>query len=61
MGVVVPAPGDRPARLHAYAVVSKCADALPLHCISKRFARGGVNIARSTLTDLFHRTASLLA
>jgi len=46
--------------LHADAVVSKCADALPLHRISKRFARGGVNIARSTLTDLFHRSASLL-
>ena len=46
--------------LHAYAVVSKCADALPLHRISKRFARGGVHIARSSLTDLFHRTASLL-
>ncbi|GAB4293080.1 MAG: IS66-like element ISSfl3 family transposase [Coriobacteriia bacterium] len=46
--------------LYAYAVVSKCADALPLNRISKRFARGGVNIARSTLTDLFHRAASLL-
>ncbi len=46
--------------LHAYAVVSKCADALPLNRISKRFARAGMNIARSSLTDLFHRTASLL-
>jgi transposase len=46
--------------LYAYAVVSKCADALPLYRISKRFARGGVNIARSSLTDLFHRAASLL-
>lgn len=46
--------------LYAYAVVSKCADALPLNRISKRFARGGVTIARSTLTDLFHRAASLL-
>ena len=34
--------------LHAYAVVSKCADALPLYRISKRFARAGVNIARSS-------------
>lgn len=46
--------------LYAYAVVSKCADALPLNRISKRFARGGVHIARSTLTDLYHRAASLL-
>ena len=46
--------------LHAYAVVSKCADALPLYRISKRFARAGVEIARSSLTDLYHRTASLL-
>lgn len=46
--------------LHAYAVVSKCADALPLNRISTRFARAGVSIARSSLTDLFHRTAELL-
>jgi len=47
-------------RLYANAVTGKCADALPLHRISKRFARAGMNIARSTLTDLFHRAASLL-
>lgn len=46
--------------LHAHAVVSKCADALPLHRQAKRFARESVRIARSTLTDLFHRSASLL-
>lgn len=46
--------------LHAYAAVSKCADALPLNRISKRFKRAGVDIARSSLTDVFHRTASVL-
>jgi transposase len=46
--------------LHAYVVVSKCADALPLHRISKRLARAGVHVARSSLTDIFHRTAELL-
>ena len=47
--------------LHANAVVSKCADALPLNRISKRFARQGLHVARSTLTDLYHRSAELLA
>ena len=47
--------------LHAYAVVSKCADAMPLNRITKRFARSGLHMARSTLTDLYHRSASLLA
>ncbi len=46
--------------LHAYAVVSKCADALPLYRIAKRLARAGVHVARSSLTDMFHRTAELL-
>lgn len=48
------------AGLYANAVVSKCADALPLNRISKRFARGGLHMARSTLTDLYHRAAELL-
>ena len=62
--------GDAPARvgdcaqygprLHAHAVVSKCADAMPLNRLSKRFGRAGVPMARSTLTDLFHRVAQLL-
>jgi len=47
--------------VYANAVVSKCADALPLNRITKRFARQGLHIARSTLTDLFHRAAELLA
>jgi len=47
--------------LHAYAVVSKCADSMPLNRITKRFRRAGLHLSRSTLTDLFHRTAELLA
>jgi len=47
-------------RLHAHAVVTKAADSLPLARLAKRFARAGVPMARSTLTDLFHRTATLL-
>ena len=47
--------------LHAYAVVSKCDDSMPLNRIAKRFARAGLHMSRSTLTDLYHRTAELLA
>ncbi len=46
--------------VYANAVVSKCADSLPLNRISERFARDGLRISRSTLTDLFHRSAELL-
>jgi len=46
---------------HANAIVSKCADALPLNRMSKRFARQGLHVPRSTLTDLYHRGAELLA
>jgi len=47
-------------RLHSHAVVSKCSDAMPLNRLAKRFARAGVPMARSTLTDLFHRVADLV-
>lgn len=46
--------------LHADAVVSKCADAIPIHRLARRYGRAGFKIARSTLTDLFHRSAELL-
>lgn len=46
--------------LHADAVVSKCADAMPINRLSKRYERAGVPMARQTLTDLFHRAAGLL-
>jgi transposase len=47
--------------VYAQAVVSKCADVIPLNRISTRFARQGLHIARSTLTDIFHRSAELLS
>jgi transposase len=42
-------------------VTSKCADSLPLYRLAKQFARLGIPIARSTLTDLFHQVARQLA
>ncbi len=47
--------------LHAHVVVEKCADATPVHRLAKRFRRAGVPTSRTTLTDLFHRSAELLA
>ena len=45
----------------AYLIVAQCADAIPLYRLEKQFARVGVPVARSTMTDLFHRAAELLA
>ncbi len=45
----------------AHVVVSKCADSIPLYRQAKRYRREGVPIDRSTLVDLFHRTAELLS
>jgi transposase len=44
----------------AHVVTSKCADAMPLHRLAQRVERGGVPMSRSTLTDLFHLSASVL-
>ncbi|RKG55540.1 IS66 family transposase, partial [Corallococcus sp. CA054B] len=44
----------------SHVVVSKCADAMPLHRLAQRIERGGVPMSRSTLTDLFHQAASVL-
>jgi transposase len=46
--------------VYAHLAVAKCADAIPLHRLSVRFARDGFDITRSTLNTLFHRTAELL-
>ena len=43
--------------LRAYIVTSKCADSLPIYRLAKQFARLGIPIPRSTLTDLFHQVA----
>lgn len=47
--------------LHAHVVVSKCADSLPFYRQAKQLTRAGVPMGRSTLGDLFHRTAELLS
>jgi transposase len=44
----------------AHLVVSKCADAIPLYRQAKQLKRAGVPVARSTMTELFHRAAELL-
>ncbi len=45
---------------HSHVVVSKCADSLPLYRQAKIFSRAGLSVCRSTLGDVFHRSASLL-
>lgn len=44
----------------AHLCVSKCADSIPFYRLAKQFHREGVPISRSTMIDLFHRSASLL-
>ena len=45
----------------AALIVHKCEDGIPLYRMEKQFERLGIPIARSTMTDLFHRGATLLA
>jgi transposase len=45
----------------AHLVVSKCCDSLPLYRMEQQFGRLGIPMARSTMTDLFHRTGELVA
>lgn len=45
----------------AFVVVAKCGDSMPLYRLEKHFRRMGIPVARSTMTDLFHRAAELLA
>jgi len=47
--------------LIAHLIVAKCADSIPLYRLEKDFKRIGLPISRSTMTDLFHRAAELLA
>lgn len=46
--------------LHAQVAVAKCADSLPLYRQAKAMKRAGVGIGRSSLGDVFHRTAEAL-
>ena len=45
----------------AHLIVAKCSDCIPLYRLETQYNRIGVPIARSTMTDLFHRNAELLA
>lgn len=45
----------------AHVIVSKLLDAIPHHRLEKMFDRAGVPMSRSTMTDLLHRAAELLA
>jgi len=47
--------------LVAQAIVSRCCDAMPHYRLARRLSREGVPISPSTLGDLFHRAAELLA
>jgi transposase len=44
----------------AHLCVMKCADSIPLHRLVKQYQRLGIPMARSTLTDLFHRAGEKL-
>ncbi len=46
--------------LHAHVAVSKCIDSMPLHRQARQLERLGYPIARSTLGDMFARTATML-
>jgi transposase len=45
----------------AFLIVEKCADSIPIHRIETRFGRLGIPISRSTMNDLVHAAAELLA
>jgi transposase len=53
--------GHYGAGVFAHIVVTKCADATPLHRLAKQYQRLGIPMSRSTLTDLFHAAAEKLA
>ena len=46
--------------LHAHVVVSKCLDSIPLNRMQSQFSRLDIHLPKSTLCDMFHRTAEQL-
>lgn len=46
--------------MHAHVIVSKCLDSIPFYRLSKQFERTGIPLARSSICDMFHRSAGLL-
>ena len=53
--------GHYGAGFFAHIIVTKCADATPLHRLAKQLQRLGIQMSRSTLSDLFHAAAEKLA
>jgi transposase len=47
--------------LHAHVAVSRCEDVMPFHRSARTFERAGLEISRSTLGSIFHRTATQLS
>jgi transposase len=47
--------------VHAHVAVSKCLDSIPLHRQAKQFSREGFEVSPSSLGDIFHRCAELMA
>ncbi len=47
--------------VHAHVAVSKCLDSIPLHRQAKQFSREGFEVSSSSLGDIFHRSAELMA
>ncbi len=47
--------------IHAHVVVSKCLDSNPLNRMEGQFSRSDVHLPKSTLCDMFHRTAKQLS
>lgn len=45
----------------AYVVVAKCADSIPVYRLEKRMQRMGIPVSRSTMNDLLHTAAEVLA
>ena len=46
--------------VYAHVAVSKCADSIPVYRLAKQLTREGLPVSRSSLNDIFHRTAELL-
>jgi transposase len=52
--------GRYDASFIAHLITAKCADSIPLYRLEKEYQRLGIPIARSTMTDLFHRAGEEL-
>jgi transposase len=48
------------ASVLAQLIVAKCIDSLPIYRLEKAFAREGMHIKRSTMNELFHKSAAIL-